>query len=165
MNSYNERLITKFVIDDLFQMSWWCESIMTKVSHIIFWHFTNLSLNKHQNLVLTKVSGNFNIYFFLYDCYLNVSVSNTTSPNIYLLVDCLVCLTRWGLSNHNTSCCTLGAIGKSLTIKDATELVSNVSTYGGEVIEYWAKFPLKTYLNQNWNLYESALLILLESLQ
>jgi hypothetical protein len=34
-------------------------------------------------------------------------------------VDCLVCLTGGGHSNHKTSCCTLGAIGKSLTIKDA----------------------------------------------
>jgi hypothetical protein len=50
-------------------------------------------------------------------------------------------------------------------IEGASSWFCNVSTYGGEVIEYWTKFSLNIHLNQNkikyrgiWNTHSMILL-------
>jgi hypothetical protein len=42
----------------------------------------------------------------------------------------------WFHPNHNASRCALNIVEKSLMIKGAFSWFHNVSTYGGEVIEY-----------------------------
>jgi len=47
------------------------------------------------------------------------------------------------------SCHILGTVGKPLMNRGASSWFYNVSTYGGQVIEYLTIFLLKFYLNQN----------------
>jgi hypothetical protein len=49
---------------------------------------------------------------------LTQALTSTYEGRLFGLFDKLRSLQPQNLLNHNTSCCTLGAIGKSLTIKD-----------------------------------------------
>ncbi len=67
---------------------------------------------------------------------------------------CLFCLSCWDLSNHSTSCCTLGPVGKPSRTRGAPSWFHNVLTYNGEVINIeqkyrwlsvWVLYTLLTY--------------------
>ncbi len=73
---------------------------------------------------------------------------------------CFDCLSFSDLPNI-TSCFTLGIVGKHLMRKGAPIWFHNVSTYGGEVIEYWTIFSLKIHLNQQ--IIGGVFLVLLEN--
>ncbi len=79
---------------------------------------------------------------------------------------CLLCLWCRDLPNQGTSCCSFGTIAKPSMSRGAPSLFHNVSTYGGEVIEFWIIFSLKFHFNQNRKLQGNlpTLLVLLESL-
>ncbi len=55
---------------------------------------------------------------------------------------CLFSLSFWDFSSSNVSCHALGIIGKPLMSDSTLTWFHNVSTYGGEVIEYWIIFLL-----------------------
>jgi hypothetical protein len=56
---------------------------------------------------------------------------------------------RWNLPNHGASCHAFGTFEKpSMKRMGASSGFHNVSTYGGEVIEYWTIFSLKIHVNQ-----------------
>jgi hypothetical protein len=55
----------------------------------------------------------------------------------------------WDLSNHSFSWYGVNIVGKPLMSKAGSSQFHNDLTYGGEVIEYWTIFSLKTHSNQN----------------
>jgi hypothetical protein len=57
------------------------------------------------------------------------------SINLTMNEGSLHCLSHC-VTNHNAPCLALGTLGKSSMSRDALSWIHDVSTYGGEIIEY-----------------------------
>jgi hypothetical protein len=76
----------------------------------------------------------------------HLSMKEGSSVFLFFVLFCLVC---WDLWSYNASCHNIDIIKKPLMSKGVMSWFNSISTYNGEVIEYWIIFPLKIHLNQN----------------
>jgi hypothetical protein len=85
---------------------------------------------------MTNLCSTLNIYIII------LQSINGQGPHVN---DALFCLSRCDLWNHNTSCHTLGLLQSLSWVGVQKVGFDNVSTFDGEVVEYWKKNSLKIH--------------------